>query len=61
MTTLTPRQLDVLRLLAEGLTYQGIAVRLGTVMCHMKGMRRALGAQSGAQAVAIGFRRGLIR
>lgn len=53
---LTPRELDVLRLLARGATNRGIAtalvVREGTVKYHVKNILRKLGATSRADAVA---------
>jgi DNA-binding NarL/FixJ family response regulator len=54
--TLTPRELDVLRLLARGNTNLAIAralvVREGTVKYHVKNILRKLGATSRADAVA---------
>jgi DNA-binding CsgD family transcriptional regulator len=56
MTSLTPRELDVLRLLTRGLTNLGIAnelvVREGTVKYHVKNILRKLGATSRSDAVA---------
>lgn len=53
---LTPRELDVLRLLARGATNRAIAtalvVREGTVKYHVKNILRKLGATSRADAVA---------
>jgi DNA-binding CsgD family transcriptional regulator len=53
---LTPRELDVLRLLARGLTNRAIAdalvVREGTVKYHVKNILRKLGATSRADAVS---------
>ncbi len=53
---LTPRELEVLRLLARGLTNQAIAnelvVREGTVKYHVKNILRKLGATSRADAVS---------
>lgn len=55
--SLTPRQNDVLRLLAEGLRDAEIAAELGvnveTVKTHLKKARRALGARNRAHAVAL--------
>jgi DNA-binding CsgD family transcriptional regulator len=54
--SLTPRELEVLRLLARGLTNQAIAdelvVREGTVKYHVKNILRKLGATSRADAVS---------
>jgi len=51
---LTPREVDVLRLIAAGHTYAQAAVRLGvsvhTVAAHIKKMYRKLGANSAASA-----------
>lgn len=62
--TLTPRQVEILQLIADGKTASEIAFALGisilTVKNHLVGVRHRLGAFSSAQAVAIGIRRGLI-
>jgi DNA-binding NarL/FixJ family response regulator len=62
--TLTDRERDVLRLVAEGLTNKAIAARLGiresTVKDHVNSMLSKLGAQSRTEAVTIALRRGLI-
>ena len=54
--TLTPRELDVMRLLARGHTNVAIAnelvVREGTVKYHVKNILRKLGATSRADAVS---------
>ena len=54
-TCLTPREIDVLRLIARGCTYQQVADRLGvslhTVASHTKNTHRKLGVRSGAAAV----------
>ena len=54
--SLTPRELEVLRLLARGNTNLAIAetlvVREGTVKYHVKNILRKLGATSRADAVA---------
>jgi len=53
---LTPRELDVLRLLAKGQTNVEIAralvVREGTIKYHVKNILRKLGATSRADAVS---------
>jgi DNA-binding CsgD family transcriptional regulator len=54
--SLTPRELDVLRLMARGITNRGIAealvVREGTVKYHVKNILRKLGATNRSDAVA---------
>ena len=61
---LTPREIEVLGHLADGLANKPIAARLGitdhTVKAHVAAILEKLGAQSRAEAVAIGIRRGLI-
>ena len=61
---LTDRQLDVLGLLARGLTEHHVGQLLGigeeTVKSHSKAARRNLGARNTAHAVAIALREGLI-
>jgi DNA-binding NarL/FixJ family response regulator len=61
---LSPRQREVLQLVADGLTEAQIAGRLvvsyGTVKTHKADTFKRLGARSAAQAVAIAYRRGLI-
>jgi DNA-binding NarL/FixJ family response regulator len=61
---LTPRELDVLRLLAEGLSNKGIAERLAisdqTVKFHVAAIYGKLGAANRADAVRRAVRRGLI-
>ena len=61
---LTPRELEVIKLLASGCTYSQIAVRLGisahTVKTHVDRIFEKLAANDRAQAVAIAVRRGLI-
>lgn len=55
VTRLTPREIDVLRLIARGCTYQQVADQLGvsmhTVASHIKNTYRKLGVRSGAAAV----------
>jgi DNA-binding NarL/FixJ family response regulator len=61
---LTPREADVLRLMAEGMTNKSIAARLGitehTAKFHVNAILRKLGAQSRTEAVVLATRRGLI-
>jgi DNA-binding NarL/FixJ family response regulator len=61
---LTQRELDVLRLLAEGLRQEEIGRRLGigpeTVRTHVRKACTRLGATSRTQAVATALRQGLI-
>lgn len=56
---LSPKQLQALRLLAQGLERKQIAERMGigeeTVKTHLTEVRRKLGARTSAQAVAIGL------
>jgi DNA-binding NarL/FixJ family response regulator len=62
---LTSRELDVLRLLAEGLEQHGIAERLvispKTVATHIEHILAKLGVHSRAQAIALAFREDLLR
>ena len=62
--SLTAREVDVLRLLAEGLTHEEIGARLGisseTVRTHMRKACNRLGAKTRTQAVALALRRGLM-
>jgi DNA-binding NarL/FixJ family response regulator len=64
-STLSPRELDVLRLLAEGLTNSRIGDRLGlsarTVKSHVQNLLGKLGARDRTGAVAQAFRMGLLR
>lgn len=61
---LTPRELDVLRLLREGLSLDDMARRLAiterTVRAHVTAIKVKLDAANTAQAVARGFERGLL-
>lgn len=61
---LTPRELEILSLVADGLANKEIAARLEisahTVKTHVQSLFTKLGADSRAAAVAIGVRRGLI-
>jgi DNA-binding NarL/FixJ family response regulator len=60
----TPRELDVLRLLAQGLETGGVAMRLGiashTVEWHVRHLIEKLGVHSKLQAVIAAARLGLI-
>ncbi|HKG95124.1 MAG TPA: LuxR family transcriptional regulator, partial [Gemmatimonadaceae bacterium] len=62
--SLTPREAEVLGMLAEGLPNKLIAPRLGisehTVKFHIASIFEKLGASSRTEAVTIGARRGLI-
>ncbi|MGH7713415.1 MAG: response regulator transcription factor [Vicinamibacterales bacterium] len=61
---LTPRESEILGMLADGLANKEIAVRLHisthTVKTHVQSVFAKLGADSRAEAVAVGVRRGLI-
>ncbi len=61
---LTPRESEVLRMLADGLGNKQIAKNLGisdhTAKFHVAQILSKLGAGSRAEAVAIGMRRGLV-
>jgi len=61
---LTPRELEILTLLGEGLVNKQIAVQLGisehTVKTHLAAIYEKLEASNRAEAVATGLRRGLI-
>jgi DNA-binding CsgD family transcriptional regulator len=60
----TPREGEVLSLLAEGATDTTIAVRLdvspATVQTHVRNLKSKLGATTRAHAVALAIRSGLI-
>jgi DNA-binding NarL/FixJ family response regulator len=62
---LTPRELEVLHLLREGLTFIEIGHRLAiterTARAHVGAIKEKLGATNTAQAVAKGFERGLLK
>jgi len=64
MTVLTPRELDVLKLVAQGLSNADIARRLvlskHTVHRHLANILRKLGLSSRAAAAAWGARAGLV-
>jgi DNA-binding CsgD family transcriptional regulator len=62
---LTPRQLEVLRGLADGKRLQEMATELwlspGTIRTHRTALFKALAARTAAHAVAIGYQRGILR
>jgi DNA-binding NarL/FixJ family response regulator len=62
--SLTPRETDVLMLLAQGLDNKSISARLqialGTVKSHVKAVLEKLAASSRTQAVATAHQRGLV-
>jgi len=64
LESLTPREIQVLELLAEGLPNKAIANRLGisdqTVKFHVASISGKLGASNRTDAVRRGVRRGLI-
>ena len=61
---LTPRENDVLQLLAQGMTNKAIAHQLGitdhTVKFHVNAIMTKMGAQSRTEAVVVATRAGLI-
>lgn len=61
---LTPREIEVLRLLAEGLGNKEISSRLGvsehTAKFHISSILAKLGAASRTEAVTLGIRMGLV-
>lgn len=63
--SLTPRELDVLRLVSRGRTNKEMAVAMfiseETVKSHMKGLFQKLGVHDRAEAVGIALQRGLLR
>jgi two-component system NarL family response regulator len=63
--TLTPRELDVLRLVAKGRTNKELAsamfVSEETVKTHMKALFLKLGVYDRAEAVSVSLKRGIIR
>lgn len=63
-TALTPRQLEVLSLVAQGATDNEIALQLAisvhTVSEHVRAIRKALGARSRSHAIALAFQRSVL-
>jgi two-component system, NarL family, response regulator len=63
--TLTPRELDVLRLVAKGRTNKELASAMfiseETVKTHMKALFLKLGVHDRAEAVSVSLKRGIIR
>jgi two-component system, NarL family, response regulator YdfI len=63
-TGLTPRELEILEMMAEGMSNRRIAVRLGisgyTVKFHVASVLGKLGAATRTEAVTLGVRHGLI-
>lgn len=63
-TVLTPREVEILRCLGDGMSNKAVARALGisahTVKFHLEAVFAKLGAASRAEAVAKGLRRGLI-
>jgi DNA-binding CsgD family transcriptional regulator len=61
----TPRELEVLELVADGLSTREIASRLWvteeTVKTHVRRLHDRLGAKTRAHAVAIAYRSGILR
>jgi DNA-binding NarL/FixJ family response regulator len=61
---LTPREAEVLQLIADGLVTREIGKRLflseETVKSHVQHLLEKLQARSRAHAVAVGFRRGIL-
>ena len=61
---LTPRELEVLKLLREGLTFaemgQMLSITERTARAHVGAIKEKLGASNTAQAVARGFEQGLL-
>jgi DNA-binding NarL/FixJ family response regulator len=64
LEALSPRETEILGMLADGLANKEIAVRLNisshTVKSHVQSLFSKLGADTRAEAVAVGVRRGLI-
>ena len=64
LDALTPREIEVLRMLAEGLGNREMGTRLGisdhTVKFHISSILDKLGAATRTEAVTMGIRRGII-
>ena len=64
ITTLTPRELSVVRLLGSGCSYVQVAAELGisphTVVTHIKNLYRKLGVHTAAAAVMRAVQLGLL-
>lgn len=64
LPALTPREIEVLSALADGLSNKAVARRLGisphTVKFHIESLFRKLGAATRAEAVAKGLRRQIV-
>jgi DNA-binding NarL/FixJ family response regulator len=64
-SALTPREVEVLALVAQGLANREIAAQLGTtegtIKVHVQNILRRLGAQDRTHAVTIALRRGIVR
>jgi DNA-binding NarL/FixJ family response regulator len=64
LDNLTPREIEVLRMLAEGLGNREMAARLGisdhTVKFHISSILDKLGAATRTEAVTMGIRMGII-
>jgi DNA-binding NarL/FixJ family response regulator len=62
---LTPRELEVLRLVADGLSNAGVGERIGrtegTVKVHLKNILQKLDVKDRTEAVTTALRRGFIR
>lgn len=62
---LTPREIECLEWLGRGLRIEGIGSKLGiastTVVTHLSGARRKLGAATREQALVLALRHGLIK